>query len=78
MYLGMDDGRIYVYSITNKEMSLNQDTELKAHSKRVMGISYEAEYEHIISISEDGKLKCSELTSEDPVFELTLGKSGLK
>ena len=77
MFLGMDDGRIYAYTIINKGISLSQDVEIKAHSKRVMGMAYSPEHHHIMSISEDGKFKCSDVTTEEPVHEESLGKGGL-
>lgn len=57
MYLGMDNGRIFAFSIGDKEISLVQDAEIKAHSRRVMGLAYDPETQYVISISEDGKLK---------------------
>jgi len=78
MFLGMDNGRIYVYSITNKEMSLTEEVEIKAHTKRVMGISYDPDTNYVMSIAEDGKFKCSDVASEEAVHEVAVGKSGLK
>ena len=76
--MGMDDGVIYGFSIVNKGISLSQDLEIKAHSKRVMGLAYDSENHHIISISEDGKFKLSDISTEEPVHEETIGKGGLK
>lgn len=78
MFLGMDNGRIFVYSIINKGITLNEECEIKAHSKRVMGLAYEPENGHIMSISEDGKFKLSDPTSEEPVHEEAIGRGGLK
>jgi len=78
MLLGMDNGRIYVFSITNKGVSLSQDADIHAHSKRVMGIAYDVENNHILSISEDGKFKCSDISTEEPVHEEIIGRGGLK
>mmetsp|Transcript_42928 Transcript_42928/g.50357 ORF Transcript_42928/g.50357 Transcript_42928/m.50357 type:complete len:191 (+) Transcript_42928:479-1051(+) len=78
MYLGMDNGTIYSYSINENEISLTQEAEIKAHAKRVMGLAYDNENNHVISISKDGKLKCSDDTTEEPVHEESIGKSGLK
>lgn len=78
MYLGMDNGHIYAFSITNKEMSLNQDADIKAHSKRVMGIAFDSINNYVMSIAEDGKFKCSDVTTEEPVHEEGFGKGGLK
>lgn len=78
LFLGMDDGVIYGYSIINKGISLSQDVEIKAHSKRVMGLAYDSENGYLLSISEDGKFKCSDPTTEEPVHEEHVGRGGLK
>jgi len=78
IFMGMDDGVIYGFSIVNKGISLSQEVEIKAHSKRVMGLAYDSENHHIISISEDGKFKWSDISTEEPVHEETIGKGGLK
>lgn len=78
LFLGMDNGRIYGFNIINKGISLSQDVEIKAHSKRVMGMIYDHDNNHIMSISEDGKFKCSDVTTEEPVHEEGFGRGGLK
>lgn len=78
LFLGMDNGRIYAFSIINKGISLRQDAEIKAHSGRVMGLSYEPENGYVISISQDGKFKYSDVTTEEPVHEQAIGSGGLK
>ena len=78
MFLGMDNGRIYAFSMGDKEVSLKVESEIKAHSKRVMGIAYDPETTHVMSISEDGKFKCSDVATQEPVHEETLGRGGLK
>ena len=78
LFLGMDDGVIYGFSIVNKGITLQKDVEIKAHSKRIMGLAYDYENHHIISISEDGKFKCNDISTEEPVYEKAIGKGGLK
>lgn len=78
MFLGMDNGRIFGFSIINKGVTLSQDIEIRAHSKRVMGMAYDHQNNHIMSISEDGKFKCSDITTEEPVHEEGFGRGGLK
>jgi WD40 repeat protein len=78
MFMGMDDGQIYGFSVVNKGISLSQDIEIKAHTSRVMGMAFDAENNQIMSISEDGKFKCSDISTQEPVHEESFGKGGLK
>ncbi len=51
---------------------------MKSHAKRVMGLDINKRFGHLMSISEDGKFKTTDLKTRTILSEIAPGKSGLK
>ena len=76
----MDDGRIHLLKMS-EEFKFEQYEEysvIKAHSARVMGISFDDKKGYIYSIGEDKRFKISDINYLENITDMTIGASPLK
>ena len=56
-------------------MQLN---EMKAHGKRVMGLSIDVGLGFLYSIGEDGRFKITDINVKEPIYDEPVSNTGLK
>jgi WD40 repeat protein len=76
--VGLDDGKIFFYKVNSESNFLQFDElcELKPHTNRVMGISFDSKSGYIYSCSSDKKFVVSEINYQESVTEVTTGSHG--
>jgi hypothetical protein len=76
--VGLDDGKIFFYKVNSDSNFLQFDElcELKPHTNRVMGVSFDSKSGYIYSCSSDKKFVVSEINYQESVTEVTTGSHG--
>jgi WD40 repeat protein len=76
--VGLDDGKIFFYKVNSESNFLQFDElcELKPHTNRVMGVSFDSKSGYIYSCSSDKKFVVSEINYQESVTEVTTGSHG--
>ena len=76
--VGLDDGKLFFYKVNPETNFLQFDElcELKPHSNRVMGVSFDSKTGYIYSCSSDKKFIVSEINYQESVTEVTTGSHG--
>ena len=69
LFIGLDSGAIHVYKVTDTAKGLEEISNFKAHSKRVMGLSYDIESSMLFSIGEDSMFKVTDINQQEPIYE---------
>jgi len=84
-FVGLDSGKISLFKMNDNNLGMVEATntngvplDMKVHTKRVMGISYDNSTGFIYSIGEDGFFKMTDATSGEVTHEEQLSTCGLK